>query len=365
MGHLPRLHVVVVHNRDFDLAADPAADPTMASRADVENAARDVAQALSARGHRVQTYAVPDGDPAFAALEAVRWLEHIHPDLTFNLCESLAGDARHEALLPSLLEAAGLRYTGSGPLSLGLALRKDLCKRLLTTHGVPTPEGVPVADEAELAALALPFPQIVKPTREDASVGIHSSSVVRDRAALEARVRAIWSEHAQPALVERYVDGRELYVSLVNGRVMPMHEIDFSEMPPELPRIVAYAGKWEPGSPEWKGTQSVRARPVAPDAQARCEAAARAAFAALELRDYARVDLRLDASGQPWVIDVNPNCDLSEGAGVSRASSFAGLAYADLIEEVCASAMQRAQSKERHVHAASGTAGKRAAKSTG
>src|SRR5436305_684298 len=183
MGHLPRLHVVVVHNRDFDPAADPALDPTVASRADVENAARDLAAALSARGHRVQTYAVPDGDPASAALETMRWLEHIHPDLTFNLCESLAGDARHEALLPSLLEAAGLRYTGSGPLALGLALRKDLCKRLLAAHGVPTPAGAPVApaDEAALAALSLPFPLIVKPTREDASVGIHSSSVVRDR----------------------------------------------------------------------------------------------------------------------------------------------------------------------------------------
>jgi D-alanine-D-alanine ligase len=363
MGHLPRLHVVIVHNRDFDPAADPALDPTVASRADVENAARDITAALTARGHRVQSYAVPDGDPAVAALEAVRWLEHIHPDLTFNLCESLAGDARLESLLPSLLDAAGLRYTGSGPLALGMALRKDLCKRLLTEARVPTPEGVVVERGADLAALSLPFPLIVKPTREDASVGIHSSSVVRDREALGARVEAIWNELEQAALVERFVDGRELYVSLIGAppRALPMHEIDFSAMPPELPRIVAYAGKWEPGSPEWRGTQSVRARPIAAETQARCEEVARAAFAALELRDYARVDLRLDASGTPWVIDVNPNCDLSDGAGVSRAASFAGLAYADLIEEVCAAALAREQ-KERHVHAAAPAARKRASK---
>src|SRR4051812_5797988 len=140
MGHLHPLRVAIVHNQDFD-PAERDNDPAFASRADVENAARDVATALRSRGHEVSTLGVPEGG-ARAALEVVAELERLQPDLVFNLCESLAGDARHEAVLPALLELANLPYTGSGPQSLGLALRKDLTKRVLVAAGVPTPDAV-------------------------------------------------------------------------------------------------------------------------------------------------------------------------------------------------------------------------------
>jgi D-alanine-D-alanine ligase len=339
MGHPARLRVIVVHNRDFDPSA--ADDPTLASRADVENAARDVERALASRGHRVTRRAIESGaavDPVRSALAAVEELRRAAPDLVFNLCESLGGDARHEAVLPSLLELAGLRYTGSGPLGLSVALRKDLTKRVLTAHGVPTPQGVVV--DADDARVELPFPLIVKPTREDASVGISMKSVVRDRRELRARVAEVRARFRQPALVERFVDGRELYVSLVAGEALPPHEIDFSELPAGWPRIVSYEGKWKLDSDEYRGTRPVRAE-LASRVRAACVAAARAAFAALELRDYARVDLRLTPRGEPFVIDVNPNCDLSDGAGVSRAASFGGLAYPDLIERICEAALAR------------------------
>jgi D-alanine-D-alanine ligase len=335
MGHLQPLRVAIVHNQDFD-PAKRQCDPSFASRADVENAARDVARALTARGHQVTTLGVPEGG-AGAALAVVAELERLEPDLVFNLCESLAGDARHEAVLPALLELVGLAYTGSGPQALGLALRKDLTKRILVAAGVPTPQAVR-ADATDLT-----FPLIVKPSREDASVGISRFSVVHDRAQLTARVAEVERVHQQPALVERYVEGRELYVSLLGAgpQALPMHEIDFSDMPGDRPRIVSYEAKWDTTSVEWKGTQSVRARPLEESVRQRCEAAARAAFHALELRDYARVDLRLAPDGTPYVIDVNPNCDLSDGAGVSRAASFGGLSYADLIERICVAALER------------------------
>src|SRR3954463_15414971 len=121
MGHLPRVRVVVVHNQDFDPSARED-DPSYASRADVENAARDVQRALASRGHDVSSLGV--GSTPRELTAALDELQRRAPDLVFNLCESLAGDARHEALLPSLLELAGLAYTGSGPTALGLALRK-------------------------------------------------------------------------------------------------------------------------------------------------------------------------------------------------------------------------------------------------
>jgi D-alanine-D-alanine ligase len=342
MGHLSRLRVVIVHNEDFHLRAGQ--DPSHASRADVVNAARDVARALASRGHEVSL--LPVGSAPSELFAAVAELARRAPDLVFNLCESLDGDARHEALLPALLDLAGIPYTGSGPLALGLALRKDVTKRMLRAAGVPTPEAVGPDDGAP------PFPLIVKPAREDASVGISRFSVVHDRDQLVARVTEVERTHGQAALVERYIDGRELYVSMIGPLpdVLPMHEIDFSEMPEDRPRIVSYEAKWEPGSPEYLGTRSVRARPIEESVRLRCEAVARAAFRALELRDYARVDLRLSTDGVPYVIDVNPNCDLSDGAGVSRAASFGGIGYAELIERIVGAALLR-QQKENVTHA--------------
>jgi D-alanine-D-alanine ligase len=204
-----------------------------------------------------------------------------------------------------------------------------------------------VASLAELADVDLPFPLIVKPTCEDASVGISSTSVVHDSDSLTSAVERVLREHAQPALVEQFIDGREVYVSLLGNHppaALPFHEIDFSDLPDGLPKIVTYAGKWDSDSPEFHGTRPVRCDLDEPT-RARVEHVARAAFRALDLRDYARVDVRLARDGTPFVIDVNPNCDLSDGAGFSRAAGFAGLDHPALVEQVCLSAL------ERHAHA--------------
>ena len=345
MGQSRRLCIVVVHNRDF-AAPD---DPEFASRADVENAARDVARALGSRGHTVETLAVPS-DP-LAAPAVVADIAARAPDLVFNLCESLAGDARHEAVLPSLFELAGVRYTGSSPYALGTALRKDRTKALLRALAVPTPRAA-VSTDGSVPADVPPFPCIVKPAREDASTGIWLRSVVKNTRELAARVAEVHGRYRQPVLVEQFIDGRELYVSLLgNGAsltALPMHEVDFSGMPAGAPHIVTYDGKWDTSSQECIGTNSVRAEVTAPLAK-RCVEAARAAFTALELSDYARVDLRVAADGTPYVIDVNPNCDLSDGAGVCRAASFGGLSYPDLIERIVAAAMARYEETSPHV----------------
>ena len=345
MGHSRRLRVLVTHNRDF-AAAD---DPEFASRADVENAARDIARALASRGYAVDTLAVPE-----APLDAVAIVAEViakKPDLVFNLCESLAGDARHEAVLPSLFELAGVRYTGSGPLALATALRKDRTKAILRAHGVPTPASA-VSVDGTLPKKLPPLPCIVKPAREDASTGIWLRSVVKTPRDLAARVAEVHARYRQPVLIEEFIRGRELYVSLLgNGDTLvalPMHEVDFSAMPAGAPHIVTYDGKWDPSSQEYKGTRSMRAE-VTDAVRARCADAARAAFVALELSDYARVDLRLAADGTPYVIDVNPNCDLSDGAGVCRAASFGGLTYSDLIDRVVAAAMARYAKASTHV----------------
>ena len=250
-GHLSR--VLVVHNRDYE-GAD--ADPENRARADVLSTAEGVRAALERLGHPVELLGIGgDLDGLTGAIAAAA------PDVVFNLCESIDGVASLEPLLPMLLERAGLPYTGSPPLTLGLAVHKHRAKDVLRGAGVPTPEAA-LLTTPDISGVTLPFPLIVKPAREDASVGITLDSVVHDLAALERQVTFILAHYNQPALVERYIEGREIYVSMLDRPgggvdILPLYEIDFAEMPAGAPRIVSFDGKWVESSPEFRGTRPV------------------------------------------------------------------------------------------------------------
>jgi D-alanine-D-alanine ligase len=346
MGPILRLRVVVLHNRDFNDETSPEYE----SSADVEKAAVDVLEALESRGHQVVKVAIED--PALQCLwRAMERFMADPPDIVFNLCESLAGDVRHEVVVPALLDLARIPYTGSEALGLSIALQKDRTKAALAAHGIPTPAWRLFAPHLARSAkeIDLPFPLIVKPSREDASVGIDRNSVVHTERELSRKVAEVVERFRQPALVERFIEGREIYVSLVGNETpeaLPMHEIDFLGLPMEFPRIVSYAGKWHTDSDEWRFTRPVRADHLSEVEVQRLEDVALAAFRALELRDYARVDLRLGTDGVPYVIDVNPNCDLSNGAGVSRAAALANWTYPELIERIVLTALRRYEVKK-------------------
>ncbi|HEY2900329.1 MAG TPA: D-alanine--D-alanine ligase [Polyangia bacterium] len=320
--------IVVVYNRDFEGAE---ADPENKAREDIKDIAENIIGILGAHGFAASGLGVT-GD----VLAAISTLRELHPDVVFNLCESIGGDNRFEPLLPLLLDREGIAYTGSGPLALTLALHKHKAKDVLRSRGVPTPEAMFVASE-DVSGVNLPFPLIVKPSREDASVGIYSESVVHDRASLVQRVATVLSRYRQPALVERYIDGREIYVSLFGQpsgppQIFPFYEIDFSEMPPGRPHIVSFEGKWIESSDEYRGTKPVRCQGLPAEVEARIRAIVLAAFEAMELRDYARFDIRLARDGTPYIIDVNPNCDLSDIAGgFSKAAKAGGLSYDEVI----------------------------------
>src|SRR5215470_17721172 len=239
--------VLVIYNRDFEGAE---ADPENKAREDIKGIAENVVAILGPHGFHADGLGVTSD-----VLGAVNAIRAFAPDVVFNLCESIGGDNRFEPLLPMLLDREGIAYTGSGPLTLSLALHKHRAKDVLRAHGVPTPEAVYLTTP-EVGGVNLPFPLIVKPSREDASVGIYSESVVHDRAALERRVTFVLSRYRQAALVERFVEGREIYVSMlgapparsagagqqadVEPQVLPFFEIDFSDMPADRPRIVSF-----------------------------------------------------------------------------------------------------------------------------
>lgn len=330
----------VLHNTDYD--PEPGANAPADASA-VATAAAALCRALVEDGRPAELVGLHGRDlPALLARLAAR-----PPDLVFNLCESLAGDARHEIVLPAVLDLMGVPYTGPGSLALGLCLHKDRTKDVLLARGIATPPYALFrsADELDRDLDHLPYPCFLKLAHEDASVGIASDNCVSDARALRRRALALLTEYRQPVLAERFVVGREVNVTLIgNGAelvMLPPWEIDFSNMPAGTPHIISYAGKWDESHPEYRGSVPVPLREATTGLLAAIEETARAAFDALGLRDFGRVDLRLDGAGKPWVIDVNPNCDLSPGAGVARTAAAAGLDYPQLVGRICEIAWKR------------------------
>jgi D-alanine-D-alanine ligase len=252
-------------------------------------------------------------------------------DVVFNLCEGLGGQGSEEALPASAVELLGLPMTGARAFTLGLCSRKDLVNAHLRAQGIAVPDwGVARAGEPFAWRR---YPAIVKPVAEDASLGIDPGSVVHSRAELEA-ARSRGHETWERLLVQRFVDGREINVAIVGDRVLPHSEIDFALLPRGLPRVVTYAAKWETGSVYDRGTMPRLLGADEGRLSARLARVAQAAWAAVEGSGYARIDLRLGERGRLYVIDVNPNADLSPDAGLARQAAAAGWSYQELIARI-------------------------------
>ncbi|MCX5745849.1 MAG: ATP-grasp domain-containing protein [Proteobacteria bacterium] len=333
--------IVVLYNTDYDaeLKLSSAVDASA-----VEDSARAIARALEMAGFVVQVV----GLHGMEVFEVLTRISADAPDLVFNLCESMNGVPTNEPTFAGLLDLFGIPYTGADLAGLAACLHKLRCKDILLGRGLPTP---PHRFLADLAAIddpsldELDYPWFLKLAHEDASVGITDENLVRTPAALRDRARKMMIEFNQPVLAERYVEGREINVTILGtgatARVLPLHEIDFTAMPSDRPRIVSYAAKWEESHVDYEGTKPVPLRNATPELIAAVERVARGAYAALGLRDYGRVDLRVDRDGQPWVIDVNPNCDISPDAGVARSAAAAGMSYPEMVGAIAQLAWQR------------------------
>jgi D-alanine-D-alanine ligase len=335
---MPPSRITVLFNTDYD--AEAAATDVVS----VETSARALAVALVESGHVVELIGV-HGLEVLPIIDQVRAAK---PDLVFNLCESLAGDPRNEPTFVGLLDLFSIPYTGADLLGLASCLHKRRTKDLLIARGIPTPPHRFLADLATLddpALDALDYPWFLKLAHEDASVGITEENRVTSPAALRQRARAMITEFRQAVLAERYVEGREVNVTLIgNGaelRVLPLHEIDFAAMPADRPRIVSYAAKWDEKHVDYAGTKPVPLRNASPVFIANVERVAREAWDALGLRDYGRIDLRVDGDNIPWVIDVNPNPDISPDAGVARSARLAGMSYPQMIAHIADVAFRR------------------------
>ena len=329
----------------------PDWDPTLSVEPwdTVEEEMQLIVRSLEAGGHQATLVNVRDNFTTM--LDAIR---DAKPDLIMNLVEFFRDDPEHEHLVPAVFELLGVPYTGNRPLALSLCQKKPQAKALLDAAGILTPKGL-VLEGKPPKQLGLKFPLIVKPAFDDASGGIDSGSVVHDRAALEARVAQLLGENRMVALVEEYVEGREIHCAILGDKPLPLYEMEFKggvdDQGRTLPNIITYRAKWDPYSRDHHAVQGkcpVDDLPAPLAAQ--IEKTALAAYAALECRDYARVDMRVTPSGEVYVLEVNPNPDLAESCAFAASAEAQGLTYGKMICRIVDLALARAR-KPKSNHA--------------
>ncbi len=265
------------------------------------------------------------------------------PDIVFNLCESVHSESCFEMNIPSILEFLGITYTGSSPLALGLCQQKDLTKSILMSNNIPTPRYKIIQQNDEILKLDLKFPLIIKPVHEDGSLGITEESIVSNYREINRQIKYISDNFHQPALIEEYIDGREFNVSILGNYppiVLPISEIMFKGEK----KIVDYDSKWVYSSKSFKESPAICPAIIDSKILYKIKKIAIKSYKALHCRDYARVDIRL-YNETPYVIDVNPNPDISSESGYIRSIKAGGLEVEEFIKAVVSYAVHRKNNK--------------------
>lgn len=316
---------------------EPFADDLYAEWDDEETI--EAVRAALARRHRVT---LVEGDE-----EAFEKMRRLRPDIVFNMAEGIRGASR-ELQIPAMLDMLGIPYTGSDPLTLALCLDKSLAKEILGYHGIPTAPFQVVRSWEQIDEWPS-FPLIVKPLWEGSSKGIGNKALVKTPEELKEQVTTILTRYRQPALVEKYLPGREFTVALLgNGdqtEVLPIVEILFDQLPREINPIYSYEAKWIWDTVEKPLEIFSCPAKLSPRLRQKIQTLCREAFSALRCQDWCRIDIRLDDAGEPHVLELNPLPgilpDPDANSCFPKAARTAGLTYDELINRVLEIAFQR------------------------
>jgi len=335
---MAKLRVAVLYDTwdDGEVSEEPS--PSRGRKKPEKEDRQEIHEALRANGHS-PFYVEIDG-----TTESLKALADTECDLVFNLTESWAGDDTKDINLAAYLDLLHKKYTGAGPGGLHLAQNKSLAKKIFAFHGIRTPYFASVHRGRLDWSHDLQFPVIVKPAREDGSIGISFNALCESIKDLMERIHDLHEQFDSPVLIEEYIEGREMYVAVLgNGEpeALPVVELDLSRLPEGTPRIAGSEVKWEKGTLAYKVTKSVIPSDLDEKVAADLQQTALQAYRALELRDYGRIDMRLAPDGRVYVLEVNPNPWLAASAEFAMAAKKSGRDYPTLIGEIVDLALAR------------------------
>ena len=334
---VPRYHVALVYNACASVL--PESPDDRGATADLRRMIRHMARVLRRRGYRVTIAPLANDLMAFQ-----RRLRRLRPDVVFNQYDDVVHGALYEMRFAALVQMMGFPMTGSPALGLGLSRYKHMSASLLQGAGIPIPSNTELLERVgDVDRHRWPFPIIIQPSHEHAGIGLDRDSVVHSKAALRRKTRHILSTYSQPALAQRFLPGREFNVGILGGRkpqVLPLAEVDYSRLPTEIPPIMSYAAKWMENSVEYRNTSVVCPAPVEPELARRISSIALRAFRAVGGWGYGRVDIRLDETQQPCVLEVNCNPSLEEEVALARSAKRAGIEYPELLDRIVRIALE-------------------------
>jgi len=335
---MKRMHIVLVYNAARINAVEAADD--RASMADLRQQVRCIARHLRRLGHTVSVVSLAHDLFGFQ-----RKLRRLKPDIVFNQYDDIVHGALYEMRLAALVRMMGYPLTGSPALALGLCKYKHMTLSLLAGIGIPIPPNTALLETVgAVEQYSWQFPIIVQPAQEDSGVGLDRGSVVFSKTALRHKVRELLRTYNQPALAQRFLPGREFNVSVIGGnrlRVLPLAEVDYTELSPNIPPIMSYAAKWMENTEEYKATHITCPAVVEPELEARIRDVAMRSFRAVGGWSYARVDMRLDENNEPRVLEVNCNPCLDPGVGLARSAEVAGIEFPDLLKLILRYALEQ------------------------
>ena len=303
---------------------------------------KNVMDALGALGHTAEHLAI------FDDLDLVRQkIENFAPDVLFNLVEQFKNNPGFDQNIVSLLEMQGIPFTGCGATGLVLCKHKGISKKILGYHGIHVPNFVVIPRGQGIARLKRPkFPILVKPVKEEASYGISQASFVEADEQFRERVAFIHEKYDSDVIAEEYIEGRELYVSLMGNvrlTVLPIRELVFREVPPNEPKIATYKAKWDDDYRKRWGLKNQPAEGLDPALVTHIEETCKRIYRLLTIDGYARIDLRLAADNKVYFIEANPNPHLASDEDFAQSAEKAGLKYPQLIDRIIRLGMKRVQ----------------------
>ena len=301
---------------------------------------KNVMAALGKVGHTAEHLAI------FDDLDQVRQkIESFAPDVLFNLVEQFKNNPGFDQNIVSLLEMQGVPFTGCGSTGLVLCKHKGISKKILSYHHIHVPHFLVIPRGQRIARLRqLKFPLLIKPVKEEASYGISQASFVENDEQFKERVAFIHEKHNSDVIAEEYIEGRELYVSILGNvrlTVFPIRELIFREVPPNEPKIATYKAKWDDDYRKRWGLKNQHADGLTQECVAQIEDTCKRIYRLLTIDGYARIDLRLTANNELYFIEANPNPHLASDEDFAQSADKAGLKYPQLIDRIIRTGMQR------------------------